>query len=125
MLNYDGQLSYQKGIHRRYESIMLERYLDELSENTKAGIVEYVEEPLDFIFEYIINSNSLGEVLLSADKFASKRTGSTESDKYYNLLWFKTKYVTEIQFESAVNSLASLIFTAWTDAGEPLLNEIN
>jgi hypothetical protein len=125
MLNYDGQLSDQKGIHRRYESIMLERYLDELSENTKAGIVEYLEEPPDFIFEYINNSNSLGEVLLSADKFASKRTGSTESDKYYNLLWFKTKYVTEIQFESAVNSLASLIFTAWTDAGEPLLNEIN
>jgi hypothetical protein len=125
MLNYDGQLTDQKGVHARYESIMLERFLNELAVKTNGGEAAYVEEPLKYIFDYIANSNSLGEVLLSSDKFASKRTGSNNSDEYYNLLWFKTKYITEIQFESAVNSLASLIFTAWTDAGKPSLDVIN
>ncbi len=125
MLNYDGQLTNQKGIHSRYESKMLEKYLDELSNETEGTKVEYVNEPLYYIFEYISNSNSLGEVLLSSDKFAEKKAGSTENDEYYNLLWFKTKYVTKIQFESAYNSLASLIFTAWTDAGKPSIDEIN
>jgi len=41
------------------------------------------------------------------------------------LLWFKTKYVTKIQFESAYNSLASLIFTAWVDGGKPDFTDIN
>jgi hypothetical protein len=125
MLNYDGQLTNQKGIHSRYESKMIEKYLDELSEETEGTTVDYVMEPLDFIFDYISNSNSLSEILLTSDKFAENGAGSTENDLYYNLLWFKTKYVTKIQFESAYNSLASLIFSAWTDAGKPPIDEIN
>jgi hypothetical protein len=125
ILNYDGQLTNQKGIHYRYESLMLEKYLDELGEETKGSEIIYVEEPLDYIFNYISNSCSLSEVLFASDKMASKRTGSTNNDEYYRLLWFGTKYVTKIQFESAYNSLASLLYTAWVDAGEPPVNEIN
>jgi len=125
MLNYDGQLTGQEGIHRRYESFMIERYIDELSKETKGFEVVYVEEPMDFIFDYISNSNSLSEILLNADKFANNKSGSTENDQYYSLLWFKTKYVTKIQFESAYNSLASLIFTAWVDGGKPDFTDIN
>jgi hypothetical protein len=125
VLNYDGQLTDQKGIHGRYESVMLEKYLDELSEDIKGSGVKYVEYPLEYIFDYIINSNSLSEILFSSDDFAAERTGSTESDDYYNLLWFKTKYATKIQFESSVNSIASLIFSAWTNAGKPALDVIN
>jgi hypothetical protein len=125
MLNYDGQFTDQKGIHSRYESKMIEKYFYELSNETEGTKVDYVAEPLDYIFNYISNSNSLGEVLLSSDKFAGKKAGSTETEEYYSLLWFRTKYVTKIQFESAYNSLASLIFTAWTDAGKPSIDEIN
>src|SRR5690606_6872914 len=125
MLNYDGQFTNQKGVHARYESEMIERYFDALEESVNGNSVEQIDDPLDFIFSYIENSNSLGEVLLAADKFADKRTGSTDNDNYYRLFWFRTKYITEIQFESAVNSLASLIFTAWSEAGEPSLTEIN
>jgi hypothetical protein len=125
MLNYDGQLTDQKGVHARYESEMIERYFDELEESVNGNSVEQIDEPLDFIFSYIENSNSLGEVLLAADKFADKRTGSNNNDNYYRLLWFRTKYITEIQFESAVNCLASLIFTAWSEAGGPIFTEIN
>ncbi|HSP88557.1 MAG TPA: S1/P1 nuclease [Ignavibacteriaceae bacterium] len=125
MLNYDGQLTNQKGIHSRYESKMIEKYLVELSNQNENSKVLYVDNTTDFIFDYISNSNSLSEVLLSSDKFANTKAASNNNDEYYRLLWFKTKYITKIQFESACNSLASLIFTAWVDAGKPSIDEIN
>lgn len=125
MLNYDGQLSNQKGVHARYEIYMVNKYIDEISNETKGNEVKYVEEPLDYIFNYISDSNSLGEAILAADKFVTSKTGSVEGDEYLRLLWFRTKYVTEIQFQEAYNSLASLIYTAWVNAGKPPINEIN
>ena len=125
ILNYDGQFTNQKGVHARYEIYMVNKYIDELSDGTKGFEVVYVKEPLDYIFNYISDSNSLSEVLFAADKFAASKAGSMESDEYLRLLWFKTKYITGIQFEEAYNSLASLIYTAWVDAGEPSFSEIN
>ena len=104
---------------------MIDKFFNELSSETEGTKVEYIDKPFDYIFNYISDSNSLGEALLSSDKFAEKKAGSTETDEYYNLLWFKTKYITKIQFENAYNYLASLIFTAWTDAGKPSIDEIN
>jgi hypothetical protein len=125
MLNYDGQFSNQKGVHARYEIDMVNKYIDELSNETEGSKVNYVEEPLDYIFNYISDSNSLGEAVLAADKFSSSKAGSTEGDEYLRLLWFRTKYITEIQFENAYNSLASLIYTAWVNADQPPIDEIN
>ncbi|OGU29772.1 MAG: hypothetical protein A2057_08040 [Ignavibacteria bacterium GWA2_35_9] len=125
ILNYDGQFTNQKGVHARYEIYMVNKYIDELSDGIKGLEVAYVKEPLDYIFNHISDSNSLSEVLFAADKFAASKAGSMESDEYLRLLWFKTKYITGIQFEEAYNSLASLIYTAWVDAGEPSFSEIN
>ena len=125
ILNYDGQFTNQKGVHARYEIYMVNKYIDELSDGIKGLEVAYVKEPLDYIFNYISDSNSLSEVLFAADKFAASKAGSMESDEYLRLLWFKTKYITGIQFEEAYNSLASLVYTAWVDAGEPSFSEIN
>jgi hypothetical protein len=125
LLNYNGQLTSQNGIHHRFESIMVEKHLDELNGLSYNPDIKFIEEPRNYIFNYISNSFSLSEVIFAADKFASNRTGSTETDEYYRLLWLRTKYVCELQFKAAANSLASLIFTAWVDAGEPSISEIN
>jgi hypothetical protein len=125
ILNYNGQLTDQKGIHERYESQMINKYLDELKSLTFKNEITYIKEPLEYIFDCITNSNSLNEVIFAADKFASSKVSSTDSDEYYRLLWFRTEYVTKILFNSAANALASLIYTAWTDAGEPPVNKIN
>lgn len=125
LLNYNGQLTNQKGIHHRFESIMIDKHLDELKGLSYNPDVKFVIEPRDYIFDYISNSFSLSEVVFAADKFASEKTTSTESEEYYRLLWLRTKYVCELQFNAAANSLASLIYTAWIDAGEPSISEIN
>jgi len=125
IMNYDGQLTNQKGIHHRYESIMIDKYLKEIEALYDSAEVFYVNEPLSFIFNYITEANSFASILFDADNFAFSKTGTREGDEYYRLIWFRTKYISEIQFNNASKDLASLIYTAWIDAGSPNLNEIN
>lgn len=124
-VNYNGQLTDQKGVHFRYEVTMIDRHIDTLEQVTDSSNVNYVENPLPFIFNYISNANSVNVVLLDADKLAHQESGSTESDDYYKIMWFRTKYVTEMQFKTAEEDLASLFYTAWVNAGKPTFNDIN
>jgi hypothetical protein len=119
MLNYDGQLTNQKGIHARYEINMVDSNLTGIMNSMAAGKVSYVDDVLFFIFNYLTNANSVSDVLFAADKFAFNVTGSRENNDYYRLLWFRTKYITCLQFNSAATDLASLIYSAWVDGGKP------
>lgn len=124
-VNYNGQLTDQNGVHFRYEVTMVDRNIDTLEQVIDSSNINYVKNPLRYIFNYIANANSVNIVLLDADKLATHEAGSTESDDYYRILWFRTKYVTEMQFKTAEEDLASLLYTAWVNAGKPIFNDIN
>ena len=79
----------------------------------------YVKDLSGYIFDYIMQSNSYVEMLLSADKYSSGKTDGKFNKEYYRLLWLKTKYITINEFNSGALSLASLIYSAWVDAGKP------
>jgi hypothetical protein len=124
MLNYNGQLTNQKGLHARYEIKMVDKYLKDIDASIKNINVTKVDSPFQFIFDYITNANTVQTVITEADIEASKLAGTTDNVEYLRLMWFKTKYVTEIQFNTAVSDLASLIYTAWLEAGKPDLTNI-
>jgi S1/P1 Nuclease len=124
-INYNGQLTDQKGVHFRYEVTMVDKNIDTLEQVSDSTNIHYVENPLHYIFNYISGANSVNVVLLDGDKLAHNETGSTESDDYYKILWFRTRYVTEMQFKTAEEDLASLLYTAWVNAGKPVFTEIN
>ena len=124
MLNYNGQLTNQKGVHARYEIKMVDKYIKDIEASITKANVKKVDAPFQFIFDYIADANSVQSVLLDADITATKMAGSTDNDEYLRLMWFKTKYVTEIQFQTAVSDCASLIYSAWIEAGKPDLNQI-
>lgn len=125
VVNYDGQLTNQKGLHSRYESIMFNKYLNEIEKNIKPKEVNYIENPTEYIFNFIANSNSINPLILEADLHAKQFGGEAGSEEYYNNLWFRLKYITEIQINEAINTFSSLLYTAWKDAGKPNINEIN
>lgn len=125
VLNYDGQLTGQKGLHARYESKMVTKYLDEIKFEHDSSKIHHINNPLQFIFSYITDANSLNPVIMAADNHAGSLAGSKDNDEYYRLLWFRTEYLTNIQIQNASNALASLLFTAWINAGKPSLNDIN
>ncbi len=124
-VDYNGQLTDQKGIHFRYEVTMVDKHINTLEQVKDSSYINYVENPLSFIFSYISNANSVNVVLLDADKLAHQEAGSTENNNYYRIMWFRTKYVTEIQFKTAEEDLASLFYTAWLNAGKPVFKDIN
>ncbi len=78
-----------------------------------------VQNPLDFILDYISGSNSVCDVLFDADLLATKEAGNTNSDDYYRIMWFRTKYITEVQFNKAAQDFAALVYKAWVEAGKP------
>ena len=119
VMNFNGQLTNQKGIHGRYEISMIEKYYDQILTMVAPDNIKYISDPLSFIFEYVSNANSVCSIILNADSSAFNSAKSHEDDEYYRLLWFKTKYITSIQITKASEDVASLLYTAWVDAGKP------
>lgn len=125
LLNYDGQLTDQRGIHGRYESEMINKYIGDIANEIQSKPVKYIENPLNFIFNYLTISNSVSPIIFNADLLAYKQTNSHGSSDYYRLMWFRTSYITLELLSDASAALASLIYSAWTDAGKPDLSELN
>jgi len=119
-VNYNGQITDQKGVHSRYESQMLDNYLFVVEKSAMDQAPYYVNSITHFIFDYIVEANNYVEMILSADKFASQKTDGDYNKEFYRLLWFKTKYITINEINSAALSLSSLIYSAWIDAGKPV-----
>jgi hypothetical protein len=118
--NYNGQYSNNYGIHSRYESSMINTYLSQLY-LAPGSRVHYVNDKINFIFEYILHSNSLVDTVLHGDtnaKIVSGWNGSgTPPPTYYAALWDDTRIMTLDQMQRATETLASLWYTAWVDAG--------
>ena len=117
--NYDGQLSGNNGIHSRYESSMINTYQTEL--HIVPDSVHYVSDKINFIFDYILHSNSLVDTVLHGDTYAKGVSGwngsGTPPAAYYAALWDYTGPMTLDQIQRATVVLASLWYTAWVDAG--------
>lgn len=117
--NYDGQFTGQRGIHARYESQMINRYQGEITFSSEG--VTYIQSPINFIFNYLFESYSYLDDILRADSIAKSVAGNTNSETYYLNLWNNTSSFTKYLFQKASNRLASLIYTAWVNAGNPAL----
>lgn len=125
IVNYNGQLTNQKGIHGRYETVMVDSNLSEINSDFRAEKALYINDPLKFIFNYITDANSVVNLLFDADTYSFKKADSHEDNEYYRLMWFKLKYITETQIENASRDFASLLYSAWVDAGKPAFSEFN
>jgi len=120
--NYDGQYTNQRGIHARYESVMLSPTYLLSSLAIVPDSVRYVADRINFIFEYILHSNSLVDTVLQADLYAKlisgwNGTGTNAPASYYNALWERTRSITLEQMQRGTQALASLWYSAWIDAG--------
>ncbi|MCX6239579.1 MAG: hypothetical protein NTY07_18865 [Bacteroidia bacterium] len=122
--NYDGKLTGQTGIHSRYESKMINRFVDEIT--VTRSRTRKIPNVSRYIFDYVYNNYRYKDSLLSADKFAFARANSEYNDLYYQTLWNQTQGFTKKMIAGSSKSLAELVRTAWIEAGRPRLpREIN
>ncbi|MGA2823074.1 MAG: T9SS type A sorting domain-containing protein [Bacteroidales bacterium] len=115
--NYDGQYTSQDGVHSRYETHMIGLYSFNIiySDDT----AQFIEDVPGFIFTYLYHDYLYKDSVLLADVYATSVAGNTSSTAYYQALWNHTGAFTIALFKNASWSLASLIYTAWVEAGKP------
>lgn len=116
-LNYDGQLTGQKGIHGRYESRMVHLCIDSIS--VKPSQLEVVKNVRRYVFGYIYLNYQYKDSLLSADLQAFKESGEEYNDTYYLSLWRQSKDYTNRLIADSSKATAELILSAWMEAGKP------
>ncbi len=120
--NYNGQYTGQLGVHSRYESTMIGNYSQEIVFTGDTAF--YISNVSDFTFEMIYANYHYVDSVLSADLIAKHYAGGSYNSTYYQKLWELTKNFTTKLFKNASYDLALLIYTAWKNAGEPVITNI-
>jgi hypothetical protein len=118
VVNYDGQLTNQHGIHSRYESELFERFEEKLrlrpSPTTVSGSIR------DYTFDTLITSASLVPSILQADLEAIGNRDVYDG-AYFRALFEKTRPTMERRVSESAAAVAALITRAWIDAGRPAM----
>jgi hypothetical protein len=118
VVNYDGQLTGQQGIHARFESEAFDRYRLGLRVLPKPLVT--VDNPRDFLFDALIASFPLAQTVLDADK-AAVAGRELYDDQYFTMFFGKVRPILERRLADSITASASLITAAWIEAGRPAL----
>jgi hypothetical protein len=118
VLNYNGQLSGQTGIHNRWEEELFVRFQKQLT--IAPGGLRAIANERDFIFDTLLESSQLADDVLAADK---KAIGSRDvyDGEYFATFFTETRPILEKRLNDAITAVASMITSAWEQAGKPAL----
>jgi hypothetical protein len=117
-LNYDGQMTNQHGIHSRFETELFDRYRDRL--RITPAPAAPIANVRDFMFATLTDSFQHVDAILAADLEGVK--GRTHYDEgYFAHMFQKTGPIMEKRMSGAITGIASLITSAWIEAGRPAL----
>ena len=118
VVNYDGQLTGQRGIHSRFETEAVLRNVRTLK--LTPVTIRPIGNVRDFIFETLVEGEALVATVLEADR---KATTGREfyDDRYYTAFTNGARPIIERRLSEAASGVASVIVSAWTEAGRPPL----
>ena len=116
VINHDGQLTGQNGIHARFESTMFERYRDRLTIAPKP--IAPIRNPRDFAWDTLLQSNRLVPAILKADLEAIGSRDEYDA-AYYDAFFTANRTVLEQRLNDAIAATAAMITGAWEAAGKP------
>jgi hypothetical protein len=116
VVNYNGQLTGQEGLHSRWESELFERNRSKLK--IAPPPVKPVTVPRDMMFEVLLASNRLAPNVLESDRKAA------EGREFYDAAYFEafgagTLSTLERRLNDSISSVAAFIVGAWEAAGKP------
>ena len=116
VVNYDGQLTVQQGLHSRWESELFERNRAKLK--VAPPPLKPILNPRDFMFETLLASNRAAANVLESDKKAA------EGREFYDDAYFEgfaagTLQVMEQRLNDSIAAAAASITGAWEQAGRP------
>jgi hypothetical protein len=115
--NYDGEGSGQKGVHRRWETGLVERLGDWEPEVRTPGLGA---DPWSAPWDWLQSSNALVAGLLQDDLEASGRSRQDRESVYWRE--FKRRQLPKVKEQLALagQRTARMILLAWNLAGSPM-----
>lgn len=116
--NYDGQLSGQKGIHARFESVMVERQIKETDLKKRAP--KPIKNPVNMAFAWARLSMKRASDVLQMDKDAVA-VDAQFGETYYTRFGAKARPIAVAALEESGRDLAGIWIAAWEAAGKPEL----
>ncbi len=135
--NYNGQLTNQTGIHAFWESRIPELFADE-DYDFIVDTATYISDKPTYFWKIVMHSHTLVDEVLKSEKQLSAQFESDRQYCYteranrierlpcreYARQWSRIlKGSVEVQMKSAIHALGSCIYTAWIDAGQPVMPE--
>ncbi|MFD2598942.1 zinc dependent phospholipase C family protein [Sphingobacterium corticis] len=136
--NYNGQYSKQIGIHAFWETRLPEMFSSKY--DLLVGRAKYIEDPLSTAWEIVKESHGLVDSVLSVEKNLSKSIPAHLQKAYLSRnkvmsLQFSDHYahayhdalndMVQRRLRSSIHMVGSFWFSAWVDAGQPSLRNID
>jgi hypothetical protein len=118
IVNYDGQLTNQRGIHGRFETELFLRYAPQLSLTPTARAP--IRNVRDFAFDTLVESAALTDQILQADRRAAAGR-ELYDDGYFDAFFPPVKATLERRLREASSAVAAVIAGAWEEGGKPEL----
>ena len=116
VVNYNGQLTGQDGVHSRWEAELFERHRAKLT--IAPAAIKPVANPRDFMFETLLASNRAATNVLESDKKATEGREFYD-DAYFDAFASGTLPVLEKRLNESIAAVAAIIAGAWEQAGRP------
>jgi hypothetical protein len=135
--NYNGQLSGQRGIHGLWESRLVEINAEDY--NYFVGKSNYIKSVIDFSWEAVEGSHravdsvfriekELTKEFPSDKKYSFEQRGNTTISVYsydFSQAYHKRMNgMVERRMREAIIAVGSIWYTAWVDAGQPDLRQL-
>jgi len=118
VMNYDGQLTGQSGVHARFETDLVNALADGWRLEPRPAIFE--PDLRARIFQEMIASFSCRNVIFASDRIAA--SGRNYLDPQYYAMFYKLAGpLAEKRLEAGASFVSSLWYTAWVRAGKPVL----
>ncbi|MBI3047336.1 MAG: hypothetical protein HYY76_03400 [Acidobacteria bacterium] len=116
VVNHDGQLTGQPGLHARFETALFERYRTELTLTPRP--FPPVRDPLDFTFERLLEGTQLVPAILKHDREA---IGARDvyDEAYFTAFFAAGRPVLERRLSDAIAAVAAMVTGAWEASGRP------
>jgi hypothetical protein len=116
VMNYDGQLTGQRGVHARFETDLVNALAD--GWRLKPQPPTFEPDLRARIFQEMITSFSYRNVIFASDRIAV--FGRNYLDPQYYAMFYKLAGpLAEKRLEAGASFVSSLWYTAWVRAGKP------
>jgi predicted AlkP superfamily phosphohydrolase/phosphomutase len=129
LVNYDGQLTGQNGVHGRWESDLVDRFEQQIREGLLPAPARPERDPVAFTFDALLESYRAAAAVLESDRLLSGAHDFLDTpwddrfgDHYYSKLFAREGTMVRSRLQAAATALGSLWLSAWEAAGRPSLD---